>query len=90
MLRLVRLAMPNIIRNKVFTEFALETMKDSIKYIRPFYSKAANGTPMNDRSGDFDGYNDRDADGNPKDYDPWGYSLGGEFNGDDFRYQIAA
>jgi hypothetical protein len=25
MLRLVRLAMPNIIRNKVFTEFALET-----------------------------------------------------------------
>jgi hypothetical protein len=38
MLRLVRLAMPNIIRNKVFTEFALETTKDSIKYIRPFFS----------------------------------------------------
>ena len=35
MLRLVRLAMPNLIRNRVFTEFALETTKDSIKYIKP-------------------------------------------------------
>lgn len=85
MLRLVRLAMPNIIRNKVFTEFALETMKDSIKYIRPFYSKTANGNPLLDRAADYDGYNDRNPDGSPRDYDPWGYSLGGEFNGDDFR-----
>jgi hypothetical protein len=80
MLRLVRLAMPNIIRNKVFTEFALETTKDSIKYIRPFFSKTANGHPLNDKSADYDGFNDT----NP-DYDPWGYSKGGEFNGDDFR-----
>jgi len=85
MLRLVRLAMPNIIRNKVFTEFALETTKDSIKYIRPFFSKTASGHPQLDRSADYDGFNDRDAAGQPQDYDPWGYSLGGEFNGDDFR-----
>jgi len=81
MLRLVRLAMPNIIRNKVFTEFALETTKDSIKYIRPFFSKTANGHPLNDKSADYDGFNDK----SDPDYDPWGYSLGGEFNGDDFR-----
>jgi hypothetical protein len=81
MLRLVRLAMPNIIRNKVFTEFALETTKDSIKYIRPFFSKTANGHPLNDKSPDYDGFNDTVE----ADYDPWGYSKGGEFNGDDFR-----
>jgi hypothetical protein len=81
MLRLVRLAMPNIIRNKVFTEFALETTKDSIKYIRPFFSKTANGHPLNDKSADYDGFNDA----TDPDYDPWGYSKGGEFNGDDFR-----
>jgi len=80
MLRLVRLAMPNIIRNKVFTEFALETTKDSIKYIRPFYSKTANGHPLNDKDALFNGYQDI-----PEDLDPWGYNLGGEFNGDDFR-----
>ena len=86
MLRLVRLAMPNIIRNKVFTEFALETTKDSIKYIRPFFSKTASGHPLNDKSPDYDGFIDRDApDGKGDSYDPWGYSLGGEFNGDDFR-----
>lgn len=28
MLRLVRLAMPNIVRNKIFTEFAMETARD--------------------------------------------------------------
>jgi hypothetical protein len=81
MLRLVRLAMPNIIRNKVFTEFALETTKDSIKYIRPFFSKTANGHPLNDKSPDYDGFNDT----TDPEYDPWGYSKGGEFNGDDFR-----
>lgn len=38
MLRLVRLAMPNLIRSKLFTEVALETTKDSIQYVRPFFS----------------------------------------------------
>ena len=81
MLRLVRLAMPNIIRNKVFSEFALETTKDSIKYIRPFFSKTANGHPLNDKAQDYDGTQGKPGD----DYDPWGYSKGGEFNGSDFR-----
>jgi hypothetical protein len=43
MLRIVRLAMPNIIRNKVFTDFALESMRDSIKYFRPVYTKNFKG-----------------------------------------------
>ena len=38
MIRLVRLAYPNSIRDKLFTEFAMETAKDSIKYIKPIYS----------------------------------------------------
>jgi hypothetical protein len=67
--------MPNIIRNKVFTEFALETTKDSIKYIRPFFSKTANGHPLNDKSADYDGFNDQPPNDN---YDPWGYSKGGK------------
>jgi len=81
MLRLVRLAMPNIIRNKLFSEFALETTKDSIKYIRPFFSQTANGHPLSDKAQDYDGRPDQAK----PDYDPWGYSKGGEFNGDDFR-----
>lgn len=73
--------MPNVIRNKVFTELALETTKDSIKYLKPYFSKSANGHPLNDRSPDFNGFNDQ----GDEDYDPWGYSDGGEFNGDDYR-----
>jgi hypothetical protein len=41
MIRLVRLAYPNSIRDKLFTEFAMETAKDSIKYIKPVYSTNA-------------------------------------------------
>jgi len=37
MIRLVRLAYPNSIRDKLFTEFAMETARDSIKYIKPIY-----------------------------------------------------
>lgn len=40
MLRLVRLAYPNSIRGKIFTEFAMETAHDSIKYIRPVYTQS--------------------------------------------------
>jgi len=42
MIRLVRLAYPNSIRDKLFTEFAMETAKDSIKYIKPIYTANAN------------------------------------------------
>ena len=80
MLRLVRLSMPNLIRSKVFTEIALETTKDSIQYVRPFFSKTANGHDLNDRDASY-GVDTAGED----DYDPWGYSKGGDFNGDDFR-----
>lgn len=56
----------------------METTKDSIQYVRPFWSKTANGHDLNDRDANYSG---RDAD----DQDPWDYSKGGDFNGDDFR-----
>ena len=49
MLRLVRLAMPNTCRNKVFTEFAMESAKDSIKYIKPVYSKTVHDGDLHDK-----------------------------------------
>lgn len=42
MLRLIRLSYPNSIRGKIFTEFAMETAHDSIKYIRPVYTQSQN------------------------------------------------
>lgn len=53
MLRLVRLAMPNVVRSKIFTEFAMETARDSIKYVRPVYSKTQNGKSLVDKTDDF-------------------------------------
>jgi hypothetical protein len=53
MLRLVRLSMPNIVRNKIFTEFAMETARDSIKYVRPVYSKTFNGKTLVDKTDDY-------------------------------------
>lgn len=41
MIRLVRLAYPNSIRDKIFTDFAMETAKDSVKYLDPVYSTQA-------------------------------------------------
>lgn len=38
MIRLVRLAYPNSIRDRLFTDFAMETAKDSIKYLKPVYT----------------------------------------------------
>ena len=46
MLRLIRLQYPNSIRGKLFTEWAMESAKDSIKYVRPIYSKMANSTDL--------------------------------------------
>lgn len=54
MLRLVRLAMPNVVRSKIFTEFAMETARDSIKYIKPVYSKTQYGKTLKDRVDDYD------------------------------------
>lgn len=58
----------------------METTKDSIQYVRPFFSKTANGHDLNDREGTY-GVDTANGD----DYDPWDYSKGGDFNGDDFR-----
>lgn len=64
MLRLVRLSMPNCIRSKAFTEFALETMKDSMKLARPVYKKPASRTDkasnMANRHSQFTGDDDED------------------------------
>ena len=40
MLRIVRLSYPNSVRGDIFTEFAMETSNDSIKYIKPVYTNA--------------------------------------------------
>lgn len=64
MLRLVRLAMPNIVRNKIFTEFAMETARDSIKYMKPVFSKTQNGKDLNNRA----------TDPAANENDPWGYN----------------
>jgi hypothetical protein len=66
MIRLVRLTYPNSIRGKIFTEFAMETAKDSIKYIRPVYTNTATGkTPNRNSEADWNlngetGYNGND------------------------------
>lgn len=63
MLRLVRLAMPNCVRNKLFTEFAMETARDSIKYVRPVYSRTFNKNELVDRTEDFNRLYEDDTDG---------------------------
>lgn len=50
MLRLIRLSYPNSIRGKIFTEFAMETAHDSIKYIRPVYTNSQTGASMGNRT----------------------------------------
>jgi hypothetical protein len=69
MLRLVRLAMPNVVRNKIFTEFAMETARDSIKYLKPVFSKTQNGKDLNNRATDPNAKN-----GSGTADDPWAYN----------------
>jgi len=61
MLRLVRLAYPNTIRGKLFTEFAMESARDSIKYIRPTYTGNAAGGSLEDKS-----FGDLNTNGTPE------------------------
>lgn len=51
----------------------VETTKDSIQYVRPFWSKTANGHDQNDKDATYGGNEDED-------YDPWNYSKGGKQN----------
>ena len=43
MLRLIMFSYPNSIRPELFTEFQMETAKDSIKYIRAYYDEYGSG-----------------------------------------------
>jgi hypothetical protein len=43
LLRLVMFSYPNSIRPELFTEFQMETAKDSIKYIRAYYNNVGSG-----------------------------------------------
>lgn len=58
----------------------METTKDSIQYVRPFFSKTANGHDLNDRDSTYGSENLSDPD-----FDPWEYEKGGDFNKDEFR-----
>ena len=60
MLRLVRLAYPNTIRGKIFTEFAMESARDSIKYIRPVYTNSQTGADLSTKT-----FDDLNLDGDP-------------------------
>ena len=57
--------MPNVVRNKIFTEFAMETARDSIKYIEPVIAKSQNG------NNDFAGRHSNGTTNNDGS-DPWG------------------
>ena len=50
-LRVVRFAYPQSVRGDIFTEFAMTSVKDSIKYIRPVYTNSQTGEPI-DRASD--------------------------------------
>ena len=63
MLRLIRLSYPNSIRGDLFTEFAMETSHDSIKYVYPVYSNA--------QRNDFDWDNTAFKDGKDWNGTPW-------------------
>ena len=83
MLRLVRLAYPNTIRNKLFTEFAMESAKDSIKYIRPVYTNTQwnnDATSMGNRTFGVGGL-DTIADSG----DPWNVNGQAELQDPDYR-----
>jgi hypothetical protein len=56
--------MPNLVRNKIFTEFAMESARDSIKYLKPILTKTQNGNDLGPHKA-----TDPDANGG----DPYGY-----------------
>jgi hypothetical protein len=61
--------MPNLVRNKIFTEFAMESARDSIKYLKPILTKTQNGKDLNNRATDPDA-----NDGDPYGYDDQDFS----------------
>lgn len=80
MMRLVQLTMTNLNRGNVFSEYAMETARDTIYYVKPYFSKsvAASSGNFAERSMSYDAAN--------ADKDPYGFDskeeLGvGGYNG---------
>lgn len=79
MVRMVRLTMPSAIRNQIFTEFAMESAKDSMKYMRAVVDKSVTGNNMSRHhsNGDFGDTNNET--------DPYDIENNGLFNGDSYQ-----
>ena len=67
MMRLVQLTMTNLNRGNVFSEYAMETARDAIYYVKPFFSKSI-GDPNNLFAERSRGYGASD--------DPYGFKNG--------------
>lgn len=88
MMRLVQLTMTNLNRGNVFSEYAMETARDAIYYIKPYFSKsvAADAGNFAERSMSYDAANKESA-------DPFGFNNGtrndmgvGGYNGNNPAY----
>lgn len=81
-LRMIRMTYGSLARGDVFAEISLETMKDSFKVFRPYWSKTRNGKALNDRDPAYVG-------GEDDSYDPWKYDdTSADENKDDFRKAV--
>lgn len=78
-MRLVQLTMTNLNRGNVFSEYAMETARDAIYYVKPFFSKsiAPDAGNMAERSMS---YNHAIADADPFQFDGSDTQVGG-YNG---------
>jgi len=85
MLRLIRLAMPAIVRNKIFTEFAMETSRDTIKYARPVFSKNQKGNNKMARRNSAGKFGNADDNADPYDTDTDYSSDYNDFNDAEYR-----
>lgn len=85
MLRLIRLAMPAIVRNKIFTEFAMETSRDTIKYARPVFTKNQKGNNKMARRHSQGDFGDAGDDKDPYDIETDYSSDYNDFNDRDYR-----
>lgn len=88
MMRLVQLTMTNLNRGNVFSEYAMETARDAIYYIKPFFNKsiAEDAGNFAERSMSYDVANKTST-------DPYGFNAGtrndlgvGGYNGNNPAY----
>ena len=86
MMKLVQLTMTNLNRGNVFSEYAMETARDAIYYIKPYFSKSIAPEAGNfaERSMSFDAAN---ASNDPFGFDAKSEELGvGGYNGNNPAY----